>query len=123
MPRDKAGFRRFFAYVEEANLTEPLRAICHRHGSSLLEIYLDTRTPAAVAARIEVWWWLITETWRSPNEVATLFARDHASITHAIRQLRERAAALDVRVAPDTAPTLAKLIAVDFSRRRAIKRA
>lgn len=105
--RDKAGFRRFFRYLEETGLVYPLRKRALRHGATLHDVYGDERAEAATAARIEAWWYLVAETRRSPEQVAELFDRSASSVRHGLRLLRERADELTVSVAPDTVFVLA----------------
>lgn len=109
--RSKAGFRRFYAYAEEVGLKEPLSALVARHESTLFAIYMDEPTVSATAARLEVWWYLVTETGRSAAEVAELFDRNRSSVVHGLRLLKAKAEQLTVRVAPDTIGVLARLVA------------
>lgn len=89
--RDKAGFRIFFAYLEETGLDEPLRAICRSHAVTLAEIYLDTKGPTVYAARLECWGWLTLAAGKSSAEVGRLFDRDPTSVLYALRRLAEGA--------------------------------
>lgn len=90
--RDQAGFRRFFAYLEETGLDEPLREICRAHRTTLFETYADARTGTAVAARLECWSWLALEIGKSPGEIARIFDREQASIRYGLGRMREAAA-------------------------------
>lgn len=121
--RTREGFKRFFEYAHDCQLIDPLREIARRHGATLFDVYMDTKTVAAASARIEAWFWLMSETRRSPSEVAAMFDRTRSSVLYAMKQLGEVAARLDVQVALDTAPTLAKMIVTAPDSKRAIKTA
>lgn len=87
--RNKEGFRRFFGYLEEVGLTEPLREICKAHCTSLMEIYLDTVGQSSLAARLEVWWWLKTEIGKSDAEIGRMFDRDASSVHYGQKKVRD----------------------------------
>jgi hypothetical protein len=108
--RTKEGFRRFFRELEETGLKLPLRRILEAHGSDFYAVYMDAPGPATTSARVEIWWYLTSQTHRSTAEVAMLFDRNHASVAHALRLLREKAEECTVSVAPDTVRVLARMI-------------
>jgi hypothetical protein len=122
--RGAEGYRRLVLYLEECGLYDELWAIAERHDVGLSEVYEGGRDRAALAARLEIWLWLVVETGRSASEVATLFDRSASSVRHALRLLEKRAALLDVRAVTDTAPTLARLVSEELAPNtwRAIKR-
>lgn len=109
--RDQAGFRRFFAYLEETGLDEPLREICRAHRTTLYETYTDGRGPALHAARLECWGWLVLEAGRSASEVARLYERDPTSVLYGLRRLREIDTENGVALARDTLRPLARRVA------------
>lgn len=122
MGRDKQSFRRFHLYVEECGLDEPLRAIGRHHGVTLFEAYSDARGPSVVAARIEMWHWLVSEMGKSPAEVAAMFDRDRGAVTAALKKLHERARALEVAVVPgEVATKLARLVVRERKRRSSVQ--
>lgn len=110
-PRDKAGFRRFFGYLEETGLVEPLREICIEHAVTLFEVYGDEKGPTAYAARLECWAWLHLSLRKSPTEIARLFDREHTSLLYALRRMREAATTMGVDFAVETARPIAQEIA------------
>ena len=111
MKRDRDGFRRFFQTVEQTGLKVPLRLVAAAHGTTLADVYGDSKDAGAVAARIESWWRLIASWARSGAEVARLYDRERSSVYHAIRRLHEEAGAAGVRVTDDTVRALARIVA------------
>jgi hypothetical protein len=117
-PRDKATFCRFQLYLEECGLDEPLRAIGRRHGVTLFEVYSSVRGPSVVAARIEMWHWLIAEMGKSPAEVAVMFDRDRGAVAAAMKNLEACARALAAELEPGEAMAKIARLAVREGRQR-----
>ena len=109
--RDQAGFRRFFGYLEETGLDEPLREICRAHHTTLFEVYADASGPTAHAARLECWGWLTLEIGKSPTEIARIFDREQASIRYGLGRMREVAAADATGLGRETLRALAARVA------------
>ncbi len=104
--RDKTGFRRFFAYLEETGLDEPIRRICRGHATTLYEIYSNDRGPTAHAGRLETWWVLTNVYRKSTGEIARFFERDATSIGYALKQL-----AGEENLSVDTVGVIARRVA------------
>lgn len=109
--RDEGGYQLFFAYITECGLEPELRAICLCHSVTLRDIYLDLRGPTVHAARLEVWWWLTTIYRKSTLEIGRMFNREPTSITHALRKLRETAAAMGQALDASAAHEVSKHLA------------
>ena len=110
--RDQEGYLRFLYYLDETGLDVELRAICLRHHVTPRDVYLDTRGPTVHAARLEIWWWLTQTIGKSTGEVGRIFDREGPSITHAIRRLREVAAAMGHELDATSAPSVARGVAL-----------
>lgn len=109
--RDKAGFRRFYAYLRETGLEEPLRAACAAHRATLADAYGDAKGPTAHAARLECWALLALEHGKSPAEIGRMFDRDGGSVRYGLRRMAEEAAARGAALALDTARPAARFVA------------
>lgn len=113
--RDESSFLLFHAYISEVQLESELRAICLRHRVTLRDVYLDIRQPSAHAARLEVWWWMVTKIQKSPREVARIFHRDGSSILYALRRLHERADMMMVVLTEETINPVSKAVAQSYA--------
>lgn len=111
LKRDEESYQRFHAYIVEVHLESEMRDICIRHRVSIHDIYLDERGPSTHAARLEVWWWLVSVIQKSPREVGRIFHRDGSSILYALRRLHERANAMVTELESDTVSHVAKQVA------------
>lgn len=109
--RSRDGFLVFFRYLEETGLKTKIRRIADTRGVTIYDVYWDEKTVAARAARIEAWWYLVAETYRSPAQVAALFDWSHGAVVRALRRLREVAEERTVVVARDTVTILAGIAA------------
>lgn len=109
--RTKEKFRAFYEYLVETGLLPVLQAICLRHTVTLHDVFMDVKGSSVTAARIEMWWRLMTLYGKSPAEIERIFQRHRDSIAYAMRKLQERANEHGVAVAEDTVTPLAKTIA------------
>ena len=111
--RNDETFLRFLAFLGETGLEPQVRGICLAHSVSLREVYLDFRGASVHAARQEIWFWLLHEMGRSPNEVARIFDRDRSSLIHVTKRLKEKAVSLGRPLDMTTVRELASAVAAD----------
>lgn len=89
MTRDRASFRRFYAYAKATGLDVPLREICQAHRTTLFDAFTDVKGPTTHAARLECWGWLMFAVNKSTGEIGRLFARDATSIYYGVKRMTE----------------------------------
>jgi hypothetical protein len=111
--RDEAGYAVLEKHLTESGLEVSVKEICKSHFTSLRHIYLDTRGPSVLAARIEVWWTLMKVYGKAHAEIGTIFNRDRSSISWALRRLYIMADGKQRDVEVASVHELAKAIAAE----------
>lgn len=113
MVRDRAGFRRFYAYLSEVEMLDAFRDVLRYHGVSLLQVYSDEKGPSVHAARLHLWWWLAKAYGKSPAEIGRLFDRGGDSVAYGLKRLQSAARARQAVLSEESAGPLTRLLVRD----------
>ncbi len=81
------------AALEMRNLTPLLDEVCRRRGVVRQDLCGRARTSSVSRARQELWWLIRNQPDRhySLLEIASLFRRDHTTVSHGVRAHQRRA--------------------------------